>query len=266
MCAIENAIVAWAGLAAAVWFFFKRAEKTVAKPGDDWAGTFAAVLNSVFGERGRSWGCFWRSCVASFVTVVVITAIWAALRPEQFAALVRQEDFRQSLISVFPVVTLLSCLPGYATLLATRAFVRRMSAGGRPLRVFCLLIAHAIAAFAVALAALLVFKGAVVASFLYLRPEEAGLIRWTPAEMWAFGCASVFPLSAIPGYWSWGIWFYATFFAPVLTWLYAASGAILRLASIGKQMAGTGRNPPRLLGVVAVVVVSAVYWVPFVLR
>jgi hypothetical protein len=65
---------------------------------------------------------------------------------------------------------------------------------------------------------------------------------------------------------SWGIWFYAAFFAPAMGWLYAVAGAILRLTGFGRRMAGAEDNPLRGLGIVAIVVVSVLCCVPLALR
>jgi hypothetical protein len=151
-------------------------------------------------------------------------------------------------------------------LLTTRAFVGRMSVVRPPLAIVGLLLANVLVAAAIALGALLAFKAAVVGYLMCARPEEAGLIRSGPAELWALARADLFPLSAIPGYWSWGIWFYAAFFAPALAWLYAVAGAIVRLTGFGHRMAGTGGNPLRGLGLVAIVVVSVLCCVLLALR
>ncbi len=40
-----------------------------------WPATFGVVFDRVFTEKHLSWGCFWRSGVASLLAVVLMTAI-----------------------------------------------------------------------------------------------------------------------------------------------------------------------------------------------
>ncbi len=276
MCPITSIMAAWLGTAAAVFGFFNKAGKVVspevrraiaswlrAGSGEGgaggWMGGFADVLDGVFGKRGRSWGCFWRFCPASLSAAAIVVAIWAALRPGEFAALSNHEDFRQSIGMVFPLASLLNCFPAYAALLATCAFARRMRRSGSSAGVLGLLLANVVAVAVIALGALVAFKAAVVGVMMCVRPEEAGMLRSGPAELWALARTEVFPLSAIPGYWPWGIWFYATFFAPALAWLYAVAGATLRLTGLGSRMAGVEDRPLRSVSLVAVAIVSVFY-------
>ncbi|MBI5397795.1 MAG: hypothetical protein HZA91_21050 [Verrucomicrobia bacterium] len=281
MCPFSSTGLAWAGIVAAIMLFFDRAGNAASPEtrrditswlrggaGDGqtagWAGTFAAVLDDVFGGCGRSWRCFWRSSLAAMTAAVVVAVIWAALRPDEVAALMKQADFRQSILRVFLVATLLNCIPGFAVLLATRALIRRMDGSRSTTGAMCLLLAIAVFTAVIALGALLAFKAALVAVMMCIRPEEAALIRSGPAELWALARTEVFPLSAIPGYWPWGIWFYAALFAPALAWLYAAAGGILRLTGLGRRWAGVEANPLRILGFTAVGVASVIYWMPLV--
>lgn len=49
-----------------------------------WPATFAAAFDSVFGKKHFTLRCFYRSCIASLVAVIIVTLVWCALRPNQF--------------------------------------------------------------------------------------------------------------------------------------------------------------------------------------
>ena len=88
--------LAWAGIIAGIWLLFEKTEEAV-KPeikvatarwlqnldphhvAKGWPEQFAAVFDSVFGERHLSWTCFRRSCLASLSSVLIMVCFWWTL-------------------------------------------------------------------------------------------------------------------------------------------------------------------------------------------
>jgi hypothetical protein len=82
-------LAAGAVLAGTVWKVFERTENLLSgttkfevavwlvgldlgKKVINWPSTFSRVFDRVFGERHLSWKCFGRSCLTSFISVVVL--------------------------------------------------------------------------------------------------------------------------------------------------------------------------------------------------
>jgi hypothetical protein len=96
----------------AVWLVGIEAGKTIAP----WPGTFAKIFDRVFGPKHLSWNCFWKSCVATYVSLAVAFSLTGALaisvifHPRFFAA------------TVFS-----NAIPDYFSLLVTRFILGWMS-------------------------------------------------------------------------------------------------------------------------------------------
>src|SRR4051794_10741672 len=58
------------------WLRMKHLETgIVAGEAVNWPDTFAKVFDRVFGEKHLSWKCFGRSCIATFVSLVIIIGV-----------------------------------------------------------------------------------------------------------------------------------------------------------------------------------------------
>jgi len=134
-------VAAWGATIGAVWFLFEKAEDTVTpeiKQGisgwlrkldpagrlSNWPSMFAAVFDRVFGERHLSWRCFWRSCVASLVAVIIPTLVWAAIRPVEMTSFIQQYTKGGAIWGIFGISAILNFLPDYISLLESRYIIR----------------------------------------------------------------------------------------------------------------------------------------------
>lgn len=101
-------------------------------PGDEqidaWAQVFPNLIDRVFGPKALSWKFFFRSCIASFIAVVVVFAIFAT--HYGFFWLLEQTATGgtfQSLFTYFVTALLVNCIPDYLSIVISRFIVRSMS-------------------------------------------------------------------------------------------------------------------------------------------
>ncbi|MEQ9399383.1 MAG: hypothetical protein RJQ04_09425 [Longimicrobiales bacterium] len=290
--ALEFYVFAWASLTAAVWFLFDRAERTVSDDVRDRTAAwileadpaaavqglpshFAALFDRIFGDRHLSLRCFWRSTVASFVTVGAITLLYFATG-RRFHGLDTDLQTWKMSISVGLVMGLatglVNVLPDYVSLLQTRLVLRwaarRAPGRGR--------LAAALAIDAVVTGAIAFAAAFGILSLLWWGPEYGRLVMSTVPYLGAFlvDVLTLAPqaglragdveiaLSNVPI----GIFFYSTFLTSVWLWLYALSVPLSRvLVRAGRGMgfllraADVSRHPFRALGFASVLVVSALF-------
>ncbi len=92
-----------------------------------WPATFSIVFDRVFTKKHLSWSCFWRSCVASLLAVVVMTAILYMVNSQVGDRLVENPGI---LVGVGMLTGIFNLFPDYLSLLETRFVLRRMAKGG----------------------------------------------------------------------------------------------------------------------------------------
>ena len=229
----------------------------------DWPATFAEVFDRVFTKKHLSWACFWRSCVASFVSVVVIYAGTIPFDP----------TWRDRIVEAYFFTTLLNLLPDYISLLESRFAIRLMASKSSPFRVLSLLVLDAAATLAVFWFFIRVvlhplsqadwlwqyFKGP---SFTYFGSK-------TPPELWFFLDPRLFDIYSFdaPRYWFSlaisGVHLYSTFFTSVWVWLYALSGLIVRGArsfEFVRDRLNVVERPLYSMGLVAGGIAALVVW------
>lgn len=236
-----------------------------------WPATFVAVFDRVFGEKHLSWQCFWRSCVASALAVVVITVAGIALNAT-FEQKVGQ-DVLVSLIFIGLMGALVNLFPDYISLLETRFVIRCMS--GRQdarydesldkpqnphgqagaLRLLGWLIFDAIITLAIIVMAILVpfflFSSTpTVSSFVQLVMGGLGL-----------------PFGGSEDSIGLGVFIYSTFFTSVWVWLYAFSGIAVRLVYRVKRIRAfldthldLANRPMSVMGGTLIVIFTVIYW------
>ncbi|MEQ8331274.1 MAG: hypothetical protein RH859_12515 [Longimicrobiales bacterium] len=292
--ALEFYVFAWASLTAAVWFLFDRAERTVSEevrartaswlletdPAAALGGVpehFVALFDRIFGERHFTLRCFWRSTVASFVTVAILTAFYFATGGRFEGLDADAEAWRigigAGLLLGF-ATGIVNVLPDYLSLLQTRFMLRRAArrgedGAGRGLAV--LLGIDAVLTGAIAFGA-----AYGILTTLWWGPDYAQRVASTVPHLGAFLVDIVtmapqvrlqagdvsYAMSNVPL----GIFFYSTFLTSVWLWLYALSVPLSRvLVRAGRGMgfllraADVSRHPFQALGFASVLVVSALF-------
>ncbi|MCI0483426.1 MAG: hypothetical protein L0Y78_02465 [candidate division NC10 bacterium] len=270
-------VTSWAAVTGGVWALFERAE-TVASPEtkavisrwlrnldpagtvSSWPATFAAVFDHVFGEHHLSWRCFGRSCVVSLLSVAILLAVWGALRPAEFLAFIKTDNPRATQGFFFGFV-ILNLIPDYLSLLESRYVLRWMVRAHSTFRILAFLALDLVATVAIAVVSLVCFRGLIVLidpPGIRMLPLSEGLSRYLRS-------ASILSVAA-SGFVSPGVSFYSTLFTSVWVWLYALSGAAVRVSEhmgIGlNRMRGLldiENKPLRCLGFVSIIFVTLVY-------
>ena len=229
-----------------------------------WPSTFASVFDSIFGKKHFSWRCFRRSCVASLIAVLVMTFIWAALRP--LHARHQMENFVSKpgeFLVVVIVFAGLNLLPDYVSLLESRYILRRMSAVQHSTgRILSLLVLDVVLTVSIFFAALLLLGF----GFNYPFGKSAANIL----ELYGEGVAEILNhgvfLSSPGGSLSLGIFFYTTFFTSVWVWLYAISGLVVKVGeyfgitvSPIRWFLDIENKPLHSLGVISMLLVTLIY-------
>ena len=270
-------------LLGSIWALFKIAE-TVASPTlkaqvtkwlkspnpldavAGWLPSFVEVFDRLFGRRHFSWSCFGRSCLASVGAVLLVTFYWAATRPTEALAVFVSGRVSKTALRFFVLTVILSLVPDYISLLKSRRLIGWMNRNPRT--------RHLLVGLAFDLC------GTVI--LVWLSWYAFWLLTWTIQFGWHSPSVEVvlrmplwltagvmygsYSLSAEPGYFPLGIWPWATLFTAIWAALYAVAGAILKLArfiGLGLSRAlwtlDIDAKPIESLGVVSVVVVSALY-------
>ena len=266
----------WVAITGGVWALFERAETVASDEARTavsrwmknldpagtlatWPETFAAVFDRVFGERHLSWKCFLRSCIASIVAVIIVTLLWAGLRPGEFTAFLQGEEIAFMLFIILLFAGIINLIPDYLSLLESRYVIRWMIDKQSQVPTFAFLAIDFVATGAIGL----------IAHFVFLVLTPWG---FSAAEFFSIFQEHVLPLSAsVSGEPAGGIWFYSTFFTSVWVWLYALSGLTVKLAQylgVGlgflKRFVNIDDKPLRSLGFVSMLLITLVYLIaPF---
>ena len=279
---MELTLTSWAVVMGGLWVLFSRSDK-VASPDakkaitrwlknvklestpTTWPSTFADVFDSIFGKKHLSWHCFWRSCVASCIAVLVMTFIWAALRPlharDQMEGFVSEPGDFVPWVFLFAGVNL---LPDYVSLLESRYIIRRMSAVQHsPGRILLLLALDVVLTVSIFFAAFFLFFAFRAIYSLKFSAEGALVVV---AILIGEVLSDMVLLSSEETSLSWGIFFYSTFFTSVWVWLYAISGLAVKVGeyfgitvSRIRWFLDIENKPLHSLGVISMLLVTLIY-------
>ena len=272
-----------------VWFLFSKAETVVTSQTryqvsrwlwrldpvstmERWPKTFAALFDSVFGERHLSWRCIWRSCVASLTGVVILTLVWASIYPDGARNFfITFQGF--GLLFLGLGLALFNLVPDYLSLLETRYVLRWMGTKPSTRRICALL------AFDIVVTGVIFFCTAVlITAFILIWGSGINIFLKDisgPLEgMWEAHVAG-FRLSSVSeeDFPSFGIFIYSTYFTSVWMLLYALSGIVLILGrtllrpgvSLMQRYLDIDNQPIRALGYVASVIVTLIYLVVWII-
>ena len=96
----------------------------VGKKIEPWPGTFVKVFDRVFGEKHLSWKCFWRSSLASLLSVVLVSIVLFFMQPGLFGMV--WTNLRDHPEVWIICVMIGNIVPDYLSLLESRFILRRM--------------------------------------------------------------------------------------------------------------------------------------------
>ena len=289
-------LTTWLALIGSVWALFALAEERIAAPHrvqitrwlrcqtPHWPATFVAVCDSVFGPPTLSRSYVWRTCVASHIAAFLALCLSGVLYPGT-AGLTLLVLFLHA-PALVGSLALMNLLPGFLSILVHRCLLHRLSDGQGPQRVgtwlmLASVVTGVLALLACTLGFLVVFMSG--QAHLLQRPVSwivgyvESIIKDTAGSLNALQEAALLQPIMLPGmaFPSFGIWLYAPCFPFVWIWLYLLSGVCIRGATaLGciRALGGTSglldldARPLHALGVVAVGVVSVLYWTALLWR
>jgi hypothetical protein len=275
----------WAAITGVIWTMGERAENVISPEGRklaaDWLqsenlgpliGTWAQILanafDHAFGKRHLSWRCFLSSCLASVICVILITALWAAVRPLQFLSFIHSKDSGLPMPVWSLVATgFLSLIPDYISLLKGRRIIVQLQ------RTKSFPVAALLVAADIILSAAIGFMAFSMIFFFTESPFDFGVydaitsIPGSIGRSWAFLLDYVIPMNAASaGYPTVGLWFYATFLTSVWVLLYAASGILIRISgtirfisTFLKRFCDVREKPILSLAVITISIITLLY-------
>jgi hypothetical protein len=248
----------------AVWLLgVKTAERV-----QNWPETFTKVFDRLFGTRHLSWKCFWRSCVITYLALLIGGLVYS---PEllsfyipPFVGLVT--TILQLLFLLIVAGLILLCtnaLPDYVSLLKSRYLLRFM-ASQRSFIVMSLLVLFDVL-LTLTIGAAGIDLGLRFTNFISGgRPTEALTIRWLIGMYTHPFSLSRMAQEGRPEY---PMLIFPAFFTIIWTLLYASSGFLLKTArrfDVGfewfNRHMDIEKKPLQSIGIVAGVIVAVVYW------
>ncbi len=233
----------------------------------NWPGQFAGIFDGVFGKRHISFRCFWRSCIASISSVVIVLLVVKGVRSD-----LGYRDLYPLAFLPFLII-ILNFIPDYISLLETRLLIRWLSKKYSTFRIFISLVFDFL--ITTIIWAIWFFSLGTFYLCLYFKEPNmlfvsffAGLFfRLLPFLFYnpyvAYKPEHIIVLAL----------FYSTFFTSVWVWLYVFSGLVVKaLNRIGiglnifKGMLDIEKRPIRSLGFLICILISTLFiiGIPFV--
>jgi len=223
-----------------------------------WPGAFTRLFDRLFGKRHLSWHCFLRSCIASSISVLLLTLITLTFNQELFVMVM---EFKELFI-FFPLgAFVFNFLPDYVSLIETRYVLKWMSTHSSNWTLGALLLFDVFATF------LIFWAFGLVGSSIFISASEGGLYILNVSEFLELVHFAIWPGGDVDGS-MYAVFFYSTFITSIWAWLYASSEAAVRLAMrfrngvrILQWALPIETKPFRSIGEVAALFVCVSYWV-----
>ncbi len=245
-----------AKLQIAVWLLNLKAPERM----QNWPTMFAHWFDRVFGEKHLSWKCFFRSCIASLAAVLLVTLVWAALRPDELRLILRGFWRAPSEIGLIQNILLyflaLNLLPDYVSLLETRYVIKLMGKSDSFLWHITLLILDAIVTLIIAAVLPLILA---LLSFSFVSSEPISLKTYLTEVLPLTGNSLILDSIGAPFL---AICFYTSFLTSVWIWLYALSGLLMKLLAMwefAKSKVKLDEKPLTYLGAMVISIVTVGY-------
>ena len=251
-----------------------------------WPAAFVEIFDHIFGKHHFSCRCFYRSCIASTFSVLIMTLVWGYLRPYQFQQFFNSGSLVEAFLSVYLVGIIVNLIPDYLSLLETRWLINKMDKSGRIISILLylcldLVITSAIFLIFIAFCMFMVFLLRVAfpntTEFVNFLPKAIQnlVIRVTKLKMTFSGykewllhfTGNCIPLTTDKKYEpSPGIWMYSTFFTSIWAWLHATTGII---AKCSQKLFGSydwfirnfdiNEKPLSVMGIISIVLLTMLF-------
>jgi len=217
----------WLVMSGGIWKLFERIEKVASESAKvatshwlqnmysngkltDWTKTFSEAFDNIFGTRHLTLKCFYRSSIASIISVFLVTLIWGGIRPGEFRLFLESDDLGSNIFTLFLFSGAFNLIPDYISLLESRYIISRIKTSKDTKIHFYFLLLDLAATFCI--------------GFI-----SFALLMWvTDKNILNNFISLVLPLkSNTEGMYSSGIWFYSTFFTSIWVWLYIGSSFLI---------------------------------------
>jgi hypothetical protein len=240
----------------AIWLLDLSPTKTIER----WQSTFLTMFNKVFGEKHWSWKCFWRSCLFTTATILIVMLGREFIQPPKNAIF---EAIPFLLVSGSAISA--SALPDYFSLWKTR-YLMALSRATQNISSHLLLLGLDIILTSL-LAAFSVFVGTTLLLVISaLRRGDVHYARYVISHTWtAFMPPNQVPFTIFIGFGT--VWFIPAFFGRLWLLAYVACGLLLKFApnlqiflkTINRRF-DIENHPLQSIGVVAGTLVALGYW------
>jgi len=282
-------IIAIGGTAGFIWFLFEKAEDTISHQSKEsiskwlrnieplnhashWTNQFPKLFDRLFGRRHLTVYCFARSCLFSFISLLVITLIWATFRTDEFIHVFSGQGRSAAIIDLVRSFFAFNIFIDYLSLLQTRVILEICRE--RNTNRFLLLVADLLLSLSIAVLGFsLICVALIFSGFAGVVIPPADLLA-IPFSLWYESfmpvLTSVVELSTgnMDSFISPGVYFYSTFLTSVWLWLYIASGTLIRVlkifdqkVSVLKGILDIDEKPLRSMGLVSVFIVIILFLV-----
>jgi hypothetical protein len=243
----------------------------------NWADYFIALFDRVFGKKHFSINCFFRSCIATSVSLAALLSIWAILRPGQAGLFFSPHVDNTHSASNVPLWITYMWLPvaynflaDYASLLETRFVLRWARATKRRWHVPAILFVDALLSIGIFMAffwtisiilELLVFRSSDLWIFFnwsvffdnFKVLLESGVLFSGIHSSYPFPLGLLLDTTLLTSVW---LWLYLVGFG--LLWLFSP---LIRLLGFLKWALPIDRYPMRSIGVVVAFVLCLTNWI-----
>lgn len=284
-----NYLVAWAALISGVLALFVYTEE-VAKPKTkraiskwlqnikmegilaNWPVQFISMFDGIFGERHFSWRCFRRSCIASFVSVVIVIFVLNALYSGDFKDVVSEYDILTILFVFISAPIVLNFISDYFSLLETRYLIKWITIKHSFSRVITLLI------FDLLVTATIWFTWLILIGIPLISLDQnkrlIEVMQDLPQDFWITISMFIAPVRQKHiGHLLMEPLFYSSFFTSAWLWIFVLSGLVVKLINkIGlslnllKGLLDTKQKPIRSIGFVACMLITLLFLLLFLVR
>ena len=289
LTSLSALVGSWAFLSGAIWKLSERAESVVtddgklqmanwlrgvnpALPFRSWSKSFEVAFDSVFGKKHFTWRCFFRSCLASFLSVFAVSLLWWILRPADFTSFLHGGGLHDGWWILLLSLLITNVIPDYFSLLESRYVIKRISQSSSYFQVVLWLLGDLIITATIA----------IVSFSIFIAFYTEYLLGWFSEGLWKEflnGIDLIFelgiPLKPIEdGDITPGLFFYSTFFTSTWVILHSLSMFLIKISNVVghftsklKVILNIDEKPFLSVAIVMIIILTVVHlaMIPFAL-
>ena len=226
-----------------------------------WPMTFIAVFDGIFGKKHLSWRCIRRSCIASFVAVLILTLFWYAIHSDDFYSIVSVTSPKRFIPIYLLITVLFNPIPDYFSLLETRWIIGKIKNTNSTKKILYFLALDIVATVSIFLIGMIISLFLLIHILPFIFKDYSSLTYLETLSHYLSELYYSITLNSEHGNdITVGVWLYSTFFTSIWVWIYFISGTIIKiLVSFAKlfdyvrKIIDIDRNPLRSMGYICCV-------------